>query len=33
MQERAEFSGGTFELASSAGKGTRIAASWVLPAP
>ena len=33
MRERTEFSGGTFELTSSAGNGTQIAASWLLPAP
>ena len=31
MRERTGFSGGTFELTSSVGNGTQIAASWVLP--
>jgi two-component system NarL family sensor kinase len=31
MQERTEFSGGTFTLASSPGSGTQIVAHWPLP--
>ena len=33
MRERAEFSGGTFEIISSPGNGTQVVASWLLPAP